>query len=578
MNGATTRNDVLSASSERGLIAYLFEISKEHSQLLETDILETVAELIGSGERTLFEERDWKFLNEMKDDSAFFLGMGMLCDLIPLLDIGHRDMMQLVATLVRLGGKDLAAKQPNAAFRNWCAVDPTRVGAVLDDARTGNNLAIDHLCFALEAGAKSASALEFLGESSESKAQMGAAIALGRMTLDVESATTAVRLLSKVSIKANDIHVRNCALLSSFAILGNHAGVPRTDVRRALDKALGDTTAEMLHALSNLIWIHGKSLSEEEVRLVLNALQSVAPEHHRTLQQIDFAISDLVSEGYFDALSDLVAELIQSSQGKIGVETFPRFRRELVDGDCRRFSRLTINWFLEGNPYLCSSLAGLFKIIGGQQLTLDLQPGDLPAKPEDQLFICRKAVGFMFLAPVSAASVLIAILRHGDSGIAEDVLALLYDPLLISFGGELHKYLEDVVKQNSESDVVRISEVLNRKQQALDELAGIETLVELHPSERHRQIEHVRLSRQMSQAMKKGMKQSVFFNHVANQTLLYGNTSSSYIVDPGGEIRQVNIEMKSHSVEYEYPKLYIFDPEGLKMMFHELMYEQRTNP
>ena len=578
MNEGTTRNDVLSGSSERGLLAYLFEVSENHSQLLKPDILETVAELIESGERTLFEERDWKFLSGMKDDSAFFLGMGMLCDLIPLLDVGHRDMMQLVATLVRLGREDFAANQPNAAFRDWCAVNPARVRAVLDDARTGDDLATDHLCFALEAGAKSASALEFLNKGSKSKAQMGAAIALGRMTLDSESATTAVRLLSEVSIKAKDIHVRNCALLSSFAILGKHAGVPRTDVRRALDKTLGDTAAETLHALSNLIWMHGKSLSEEEVRLVLNALQSVAPEHYRTLEQIDMAISDLVSEGHFDAVSDLVAELIRSSQGKIGVDAFPRFRKELVDGDCRRFSRLTINWFLEGNPYLCSSLAGLFKILGGQQLTLDLQPGDLPAKPEDQLFICRKAVGFMFLAPVSVASVFIAILRHGDSGIAEDVLALLYDPLLISFGGELHKYLEDVVKQNSESDVVRISEVLNRKQQALDELAGIETLVELHPSERQRQIEHVRLSRQMSHALKKGMKQSVFLNHVANQTLLYGNTSSSYIVDPGGEIRQVNIEMKSHSVEYEYPQLDIFDPEGLKMMLQELMYEQRTNP
>ena len=190
MNKNTTRNDVLLASSERGLMAYLFEIAKDHPQLLDSNFLETVAELIGSGERSLFEEQDWEFLNGMKINHEFSLGQKLLCDLIPLLDIGHREMMQLVSTLVGRGGEDLAATQPYAVFRKWCAVDLTRVKAVLDDARNGDDLAIEHLCFALEAGADSASAIECLNDYSESKVRMGAATALGRMTLEAEVATT----------------------------------------------------------------------------------------------------------------------------------------------------------------------------------------------------------------------------------------------------------------------------------------------------------------------------------------------------------------------------------------------------
>ena len=186
-------------------------------------------------------------------------------------------------------------------------------------------------------------------------------------------------------------------------------------------------------------------------------------------------------------------------------------------------------------------------------------------------------MGFLFLAPVSAASLLVAILQHGHSSITENVLDLLYAPLLISFDDKLHQYLEEVVKQNSESDVARISEVLTRKQHALDEFASIETLVELHPSERHRQIERVRLFRQMTQAMKEGMKQSVFSDLVAKQNLLYGTTSTLYIDQPGRVKRKINFDMKLHSIEYEYPKLDIFDPEGLKMMLQVLMYERRTN-
>ena len=223
-------------------------------------------------------------------------------------------------------------------------------------------------------------------------------------------------------------------------------------------------------------------------------------------------------------------------------------------------------------------MAKLFNIVGSKQLTLELQPSDLPADPKEQLFICRKAVGFIFLAPISVASLFVVILQHGDSGIAEDVLTLLYNPLLVSFSGELQKYLKDVVKQNSNSNVVRISEVLNQKQQALDALVGIETLIELHPSEQHRHIENIRFNREMTQTMKEGRKQSVFFDFVTIQTLLYGSSATSYIVGPGGELRSVNIEMKSHSIEYEYPQLDIFDPEGLNMMLLEFMCEQRTNP
>ena len=265
MNEVPTRNEILSATSERGLMAYLIEVFEERSLLSGTNFLETVAELIESGERTLFSERDWKFLNGMEGNPAFFRGVSMFCELIPLLDVGHRDMMQLVATLVHLGGEDLAASQPNAAFRDWCAVNPARVSTLLDDARTGNALANDYLCFVLEAGTNSLDALEFLNENSNPKAQIGAAIALGRMTLDAESATTAVHMLSEASIKSEDIHIRNYALLSIYAILGRHAELPHTNARRALDRALGDTSAETIHALSDLIWRHGKGLSEEEV-------------------------------------------------------------------------------------------------------------------------------------------------------------------------------------------------------------------------------------------------------------------------------------------------------------------------
>ena len=218
------KSDILKASSEHGLMAYLFANADLYLQDRKGTALDTVAELVGSGAGTLFSEKDWAFLDQTSG-RQFFSGMALLCDLIPRLNVGRRDMMRLVVTLVRLGGEDGAARQPNVAFRDWCAGDPARVQGVLDDARAGDALAIDHLCFALEVrsdcvdalvflnegpgskaqmGAATALGRIFLNEGPGSKAQMGAATALGRIPVDTENAAAALHTLSCVACRTDD--------------------------------------------------------------------------------------------------------------------------------------------------------------------------------------------------------------------------------------------------------------------------------------------------------------------------------------------------------------------------------------
>ena len=535
-----------------------------------------VAELVESGERTLFSEEDKAFLQGVSSGQGFFSATLLLGKLIPLLNVGHRDMMQFVATLVRLGGEDLAAKQPNVAFREWCGGDPARVQAVIEDARIGDKLAIDHLCFALEAGAKSAEALMFLGQDSTPKAQMAAIVAFSRMTLNKKCAVTIIHSLAEVAVATTDNELRHSAMVSSFSILEKTSNLPRNEARRILDVVLEDDSAETLHALSALIRWHGESLTESELRLILSALQSVAPESIGTLEQIDHAIPGLINKGHFDLLSTFVAKLIQGSQGQIRLDALPSFWREFVSSDSCHLSKLVVTWLLEGDLYPCLCLQQQFAIADSQK-PLNIEPEDIPITPEDQAFVCRKAVGFLFAVPVTAASILVAILRHGDEDIVEDVLALLYGPLLTSFNGELCCYLEEIVKSPPTSNkVARISEVLAQKQKDLDNFATIETLVELHPSESHRHIEHIRQSQQMAQAMEESFEKSVFHNIMPVQYLLYGTKSSVYVTDSDGETRKVDAEMGLHSVSVEYPKLDIFDPEGLQMLLILFRCEQRA--
>ena len=579
MSEIPTRDEILTASAKNGLVAYLFGISATEPALYQNNtFLAAVTELVNAGDVALFTEQDKVFLNETKSvGPPFFLGVHLLCELVPYLHVGHRELMELIATLVRLGGQDGAAKQPNVAFRDWCAADLARVRAVVKDALAGDKLAMAHLTFALEAGEDSSNALMFLKETSKPEAQRGAAVALGRMPLDDDSAATAVRALADMSLNSQDNNLAANALLSCFAILEKNKILPRKEARDALDKTLEDSSADTLHLLATLLWHHGKSLQEEERQLILNALLYVKPEDIGTLQRIDFALSALAQEGQIDAVSTLVAGLIKHSQGKIGINTFPRWRSVIFGNDNRCLGKLVADWLLDGNIYLCSSLAEQINITESRLQAFDLEAEDLPNKPEEQWFLCRKAVGFLFPSPVAAAAVLIAVLRHGDCSMADTALDLLYMPLLMSYGdGEaLPHYLEEVVASCLETDVARrINEKLDLKRQNTGKLDGIEALVELHPNEIHRHIAQIRTAQRMDRVRKEGEKQSVFYDLVNKQHLLYGNTWATYATGPQGEARQHRGEMKEFSFSIEYPLLDIVDTVGLHMSLHQFKHEQ----
>lgn len=577
MSEIPTRDEILTASAKNGLVAYLFGVSAAGPALCQDNAFHAaVTELVNVGDVALFTEQDKAFLNEIKSaDPPFFLGMHLLCKLVPNLHVGHRELMELIATLVRLGGQDGAANQPNVAFRDWCAADPARARAVVEDARNGDELAIAHLTFALEAGEDSTNALMFLNETSKPEARGGAAVALGRMPHDDETAIAAVHALADTLFNSQDKILTANALLSCFAILEKNKTLPRKEARDALDKTLENSSADTLHLLATLLWHHGKSLQEEERQLILDALQCVMPEDIGTLQRIDFALSALAQEGQIDATSTLVAGLIKQSQGKIGIDTFPGWRSVIFNNDNRRVGKLVAGWLSDGDIHLCRNLAEQINVTEGRLQALNLEAEDLPQKPEEQWFMCGKAVGFLFFSPVAAASVLIAVLRHGDGSLTDDVLVLLYMPLLMSYseGKALLHYLEETVASYPKSDVARrINEILDLKQQHTDKLDGIEALVELHPNEHHRHIAQIRAAQRMDRARKESEKQSVFYNLVSKQHLLYGNTWATYAVGPQAQPRQHKGEMKLHSVSIDYPLLDIVDQVGLQLSLHRFRY------
>ena len=116
------------------------------------DDMEAIAALArgASARKNLVSDADIEAIAELSD-ASFFGVQGVLCEVIPLLDATPAEVMALASMLVERGGEDLAANQPIAAFRKWCAEDCSRAEAVIRAARAGDVLSLGHLVFALEA-------------------------------------------------------------------------------------------------------------------------------------------------------------------------------------------------------------------------------------------------------------------------------------------------------------------------------------------------------------------------------------------------------------------------------------------
>lgn len=515
-----------------------------------------------------YDQRDAVTLNEL-NGRAFWELQIFLCDLIPQIDVPCAVLMSFTEALVEKGGDDGMANQPNAAFRKWCAADLRRSEEVLAAARNGERLAARHLGLALEASGDASNALRLLSEEHGAEVHLGAITALCRIDLQEELAATAANEVAQHTTDHADEYVRNNALISTFAILTKHPDLDRAPAVAALAQATNSPSANTLHAIATILWLHGGSMTEDEVTAAFKTLENVDPSHSGTLSRIDMSLSDLVAAGRFEQVSGFVKAYTKHNKARDALKIFAGLRSELLKNN-GYLARTVVDWFLDGDVSLCASLAWMLMGTHDKPIELSLVKVDLPTDPEEQLILCRRAVGHLFHSPVTAASVIISVLQHGDLSCVDELKDLLLDPLLYSYDGSLRSYLEVVRERLPDPGGEVLQTCLETKAEMHEHMQGIESCKELHPSESQRQLERVRWNRHMEDAVREGMKNSVLLPLVATQTLLYGIKSSSYIADPGGELRKVEMSMGEHSVTQEYPQLDIFDPEGLQLRLLDL--------
>lgn len=520
--------------------------------------------------------------NQPSSGFDFFLTRHIFEKALPHLAAPIEPVMDCVLHLVNEAGQDMAAGRLFAPFIDFCAAEPSRPKESLERIETSIDQLVDLLVPTIVAGARIDAEL-YLNEAirltghENIEIRRRAIFSLGRIRIAqgsnlCELALTCIEL--SLSRETDD------------QLLGNLIGTAfslyqckESQLERIIDSiklALSPGGDYGLHAASELFGFHFDELPEPLLDVLLDHLRRAKPQNKGTIDNIDYGLVKLLDREHPTKGIQFLESLLLANPNELSLDAFDSATRKLIDNPHDQLNRLLTRWFLRGDRVLCEGIHAIVNHAHDHSLLLSVDPSELDSSdPLRIIFLARKAIGYLFFMPVTAASIIISLIQQTtEHETIQKLSDLLFDPLLINYPGKVNEYLIEQKVRESEKVRSAAEAVLKASEDYFDMLKSTGVIQELHPSQAQRDVYRGHFSRLMSESMKEAEKESVFFSLISKSVLLYGRTSIGYVDGPDGESNRMEIPLSSHGTEMEFARREIIDHVGLDYMLRIFRAEQ----
>lgn len=463
-----------------------------------------------------------------------------------------------------------------SGFQGYCAKDAERSQAALAEVEAEPEHLADLLVPILVAGSKFNS-LDYIVEtirlSREGNLALrrGALFALGR--LQGEQVTWAnediARTLERAVAAETDEQALASAIKSAWSLASQDK--PGTRLIALIEAALSKGGEIALRAASEIFGFGTPESSPELLDLLVQRLGAVDPSNTGTIYNIDRGLERLLRGEYIELGLCFLENLLRLELGE-----FNRAVAVIRDNPLLR-SRVATRWLLGGDASLCKVLGAVFNAPMGYDLEIEGDAGELTAvEPVRFVFAARKAIGFLFLKPISATSFVLSLLRQApDESVREELEGLLINPLLLNFSGQVKRYLERKAESEEDKEVKLVeSRALERLNEYLRDLGSVGEIPALHPSVQRREAYRRFFSDNIAQSIKEARAESSILNLFPTAVLLYGRKAIHHAFGPSGEIRRMETALGRQAVEMEVPRMTILDPEGLEFICQVFRHER----
>ncbi|NJS13623.1 MAG: hypothetical protein HC788_02165 [Sphingopyxis sp.] len=510
----------------------------------------------------------------------FFTLQQFYCSAIPRLDVEPKPLMSAVSALVTAGGNDGMATAPNAAYRDWCAVKAERPVAALALIEAGDPEAKDYLSLSLEAGAKldlrayMERSIAYVRDMPEFR--FGALTALSRFESvpAIDLARAALTQIAELARTETDDLVRTHILAATVGLYAQSPTMLHKKALGLMSKSVELRGEHVLHHAAAVLFSHRQHLSDEMIEVLLSALEEVKPSNLGTINSLDVGLSQLVKSGQGQRVSEFLEGIFQAHPDALSFKQFDSVGYALMSSERVLAEDMAVRWLMCGNQDLASAISSLLQ--GSTQnptlFEVDIAPYSL--SDNEALFLARKAVGWFFFHPITAASLIICILRSVKGAMAETIGDLLFEPLLLNYSGELREHLSARIKGPKDRAKPHIRRAVAKLDAYLDDLRAIGFVEELEPSESERLIERKQQSEQIRQIQKLAEQSSVLLPLISKSIVLHGNGSIGYRRGADGKLQRHAMKMGGFSTSWEAPRLQAIDPFGVEMQLRQFRSER----
>ena len=503
---------------------------------------------------------------------------------LPHIDAPVRDVMHCVLHLYKGAGQDVFAGRIFDSYIAYCEKDPARPLEAIKIIEDEHDQFADMLPSTVAAGSRIdnphylAEALR-LGRHTAKVLRRRAVLSLARIAWPKEAKVPEEALAGlERSVAEVDDHILARVVKSAFAFYQQDK-TTEARVIVLIDKALSKGDECALHAGAE-IFVETKEIPAPLLDVLLGHLKQVKPTDRRTLDYIDYGITTLLKEAAAEKALRFLEELLPLYTGTLTIKDFDSAADKILENKTL-LSRVTTRWFLNGAPALCESVNRIAGKSHNDTLPIDIEASELTTKDFKHIvFVARKAVGYLFMKPVTAASILISLMRPAPDDRTREYLGeLLFDYLLINYPGSVREYVEDQARQETGKVKATLDKALAELTAYLDPLSAVPTLAALHPSQAHREAynRYMRSSFEalMKETEKETEKECFLLNFFSKSTLLYGRKCITYIHDGGVPSRRMEMEIPTISYSTESPRMEHLDEHGLNCMLRVFRAERR---
>ncbi|MCG8023944.1 MAG: hypothetical protein JAZ02_08165 [Candidatus Thiodiazotropha endolucinida] len=511
----------------------------------------------------------------------FFLTRHVFENALPYLDAPVGTVMPCVLSLCREAGQDLAAGTILDGYIKFCEKDPMRARDALCLIEEDPATLADMLTATVVAGSKFdypyyVTELVRLISHADTELRRNAVFTLAKIHWPEGERVpdNVIAVIAETVLTETDDRIVANTVRAAFALFKQDKRLEEWTVE-LISAALTKGDEHTLHAASDLFWLDTKELPQSLLEVLLAHLRRVKSENTGTLNNIDYGLAYLLKHTDPERALRFLEELLTTHGDQLDINALDSTAGEIRE-NAALISKILTRWLLRGERELCSAVHEIVGTHHGDDLRVEIDSSEL--KPADHvhiIFIAHKAIGYFFMKPVTAASVIISLMRSTSHNETLNALSeLLFDPLLLNYPGGVSDYLKEATEHETGLIKNSIEHALDSMEQYLNVLREVPELPALYPSESQRESYRRHMNESMTKSMAAAEKKSVLSGLFSRSTLLYGNKSINYINTGNGDPRRMEIPLTNHGISMEFPRMDNIDPYGLDHMLRVFRVEQ----